>query len=209
MRIGELSARTGVPVPTIKFYLREGLLPAGERTSATQARYDDRHVERLTLVRVLIESARLSIAQVRRVVTLLDDPPADTLELLAGVQEAVAEPVPAVDEGPARALLAGWGWSVDPSCDGQVAVLAAALDAVRTAGFEMPTGMLDRYGQAMRDVARAEIAAMPIDSAQAAVRYTILGAMLFEPVLLALRRLAEADAVMARFADAAPQSEPG
>lgn len=29
MRIGELSRRTGVPVPTIKYYVREGLLPPG------------------------------------------------------------------------------------------------------------------------------------------------------------------------------------
>ena len=33
MRIAELSQTTGVPVPTIKYYLREGLLPSGELTS--------------------------------------------------------------------------------------------------------------------------------------------------------------------------------
>ena len=37
MRMAELSRRTGVPVPTIKYYLREGLLPPGERTSPNQA----------------------------------------------------------------------------------------------------------------------------------------------------------------------------
>jgi DNA-binding transcriptional MerR regulator len=37
MRIGELSKVTGVPVPTIKYYLREGLLPAGELSSPNQA----------------------------------------------------------------------------------------------------------------------------------------------------------------------------
>ena len=37
MRIAELSQTTGVPVPTIKYYLREGLLPAGELTSPNQA----------------------------------------------------------------------------------------------------------------------------------------------------------------------------
>ena len=46
MRIAELSQKTGVPVPTIKYYLREGLLPAGELTSPNQAHYDDRHVQR-------------------------------------------------------------------------------------------------------------------------------------------------------------------
>ena len=38
MRISELSSVTGVPVPTIKYYIREGLLPRGERTAANQAR---------------------------------------------------------------------------------------------------------------------------------------------------------------------------
>ena len=31
MRIAELSNRSGVPVPTIKYYLREGLLPFGRQ----------------------------------------------------------------------------------------------------------------------------------------------------------------------------------
>jgi len=37
MRIGELSRRSGVPVPSIKYYVREGLLPAGERTRPTRS----------------------------------------------------------------------------------------------------------------------------------------------------------------------------
>jgi DNA-binding transcriptional MerR regulator len=40
MRIAELSRRSGVSVPTIKYYLREGLLPPGERTSPNQALYN-------------------------------------------------------------------------------------------------------------------------------------------------------------------------
>ena len=32
MWMAELAERSGVPVPTIKFYLREGLLPRGGRT---------------------------------------------------------------------------------------------------------------------------------------------------------------------------------
>lgn len=41
MRMAELSSSSGVPIPTIHFYLREGLLPPGERTSPNQAHYDD------------------------------------------------------------------------------------------------------------------------------------------------------------------------
>ena len=40
MRISALSEATGVPVPTLKFYLREGLLHPGEATSRTRAEYD-------------------------------------------------------------------------------------------------------------------------------------------------------------------------
>ncbi|RAC11977.1 MerR family transcriptional regulator, partial [Burkholderia multivorans] len=57
MRISELSRRSDVPVATIKYYLREGLLPAGERTSATQAVYTDAHVNRLALIRALLGQA--------------------------------------------------------------------------------------------------------------------------------------------------------
>ncbi|MGI8645472.1 MAG: MerR family transcriptional regulator, partial [Nocardioides sp.] len=42
--MAELSSRSGVPVPTIKFYLREGILASGEVTSATRAHYSEGHV---------------------------------------------------------------------------------------------------------------------------------------------------------------------
>ncbi|MFC9487519.1 MerR family transcriptional regulator, partial [Streptomyces hydrogenans] len=74
MRIGELSRRTGVSVPTIKFYVREGLLPAGRLTSPNQAAYDETHVRRLRLIRALMDVGGLSVAAVREVITAVDDP---------------------------------------------------------------------------------------------------------------------------------------
>ena len=56
MWMSELSSRSGLPVPTIKYYLREQLLHAGEAVGATRARYDDSHVRRLRLVRALTEA---------------------------------------------------------------------------------------------------------------------------------------------------------
>ncbi|MFG2121903.1 MerR family transcriptional regulator [Streptomyces sp. NPDC048710] len=46
MRIAEPARRTGVPVPTIKFHSREGLLPPGERTGPDQVGYDGRRPAR-------------------------------------------------------------------------------------------------------------------------------------------------------------------
>src|ERR1700682_1693022 len=65
VRIAELSRDSGVPVPTIKYYVREGLLKPGELTSPNQAQYDDSHLRRLRLIRALTEVGRLSVAAVR------------------------------------------------------------------------------------------------------------------------------------------------
>lgn len=72
MRIGELSKATDVPVPTIKYYLREGLLPAGELSSPNQTSYSEAHVRRLRLIRALIELAQIPIAQVKKILESLD-----------------------------------------------------------------------------------------------------------------------------------------
>jgi DNA-binding transcriptional MerR regulator len=54
MRMAELSRASGIPVATIKFYLREQLLPAGERTGPNQSRYGEEHLRRLRLIRGLL-----------------------------------------------------------------------------------------------------------------------------------------------------------
>ena len=65
MWMSELSSRSGLPVPTIKYYLRERLLQPGEAVGATRARYDDSHVRRLRLVRALTEVAGMRLDDVR------------------------------------------------------------------------------------------------------------------------------------------------
>ncbi|MFJ8546789.1 MerR family transcriptional regulator [Streptomyces sp. NPDC093586] len=53
--IGELSARTGVPVRTIRYYSDTGLLPPAHRTPAGYRRYSDAALGRLHLICVLRE----------------------------------------------------------------------------------------------------------------------------------------------------------
>ena len=93
-----------------------------------------------------------------------------------------------------------WGWVIDEKdCDTQ-AELAEALDAIDSADFQVPEEVLDAYARAIAEIAELEIANMPTESAQAAVRYVVLGTVLVEPLLLAMRRLAEQNASVARFA---------
>ncbi|MCK0151017.1 helix-turn-helix domain-containing protein [Marivita sp. S6314] len=49
--IGELSKRTKVKVPTIRYYEQMGLLAEAERTSGNQRRYDKAGLERLSFIR--------------------------------------------------------------------------------------------------------------------------------------------------------------
>jgi DNA-binding transcriptional MerR regulator len=72
MRLAELSRQSGVPRSTIKFYIREGMLPAGEPRGRNQATYGPAHLERLALIRALREVARLRLEVVARVTSQLD-----------------------------------------------------------------------------------------------------------------------------------------
>jgi DNA-binding transcriptional MerR regulator len=203
VRVSELSQRSGVSVPTIKYYLREGLLPEGERTSATQAQYDESHESRLKLIRALVGTAGLSLAEVRRVLGAIDDPPEsvhDLLGLAAGA--ATGEGPRHPDHGRVHALMQEWGWPVEekdcPSHD----ALANALDALDEAGFVLADGALELYRDHMEQIATFELATVPTDSPTAAVRYVVLGTVLPEPLLLALRRLAQQAASARRFGGA-------
>lgn len=49
--IGELSRRTQVKVPTIRYYEQQGLLNAPERTEGNQRRYDAAGLERLSFIK--------------------------------------------------------------------------------------------------------------------------------------------------------------
>ena len=49
--IGELSRRTQVKVPTIRYYEKMGLLDAPERTEGNQRRYDAVGLQRLSFIR--------------------------------------------------------------------------------------------------------------------------------------------------------------
>ena len=100
--------------------------------------------------------------------------------------------------GRADDLLRRWGWTISPKDrDGRAAFLDA-LEAIDAAGFDLPQALLDGYAQAMLQVASAELDHLPSGSPEAAVRYVVLGTVLNEPLILALRRLAEQHASMVR-----------
>jgi len=202
MRIAELSRESGVSIATIKFYLREGLLHPGVLTSATQAQYDQAHVDRVALIRALMGPGNLGAAQTARVLEVIDHPPADPTSVLAAAQYAVRSHAAPAEENlaAARALISRLGWTIDDSPQNEdIAELAHALRAVDDAGILLVDGGLDRYGRWMEEIARVELATVPDAPPEAAVRQAVLGSVLIEPLMLALRRLAHQHVTVQRY----------
>lgn len=202
MRISALAAAADLPVATVKFYLREGLLHPGVATSATQATYDEAHVRRLRLIRALIGPVGLSVQQARAILQLVDDPGDD---LYATLGRAVSALPPATDpprdddSDPfprARAALETLGQVYDPRF-AAVAQLESALAATEAAGMPLSQDRLLEYGRRLREIAAFDLERLP-DEAHSAVEYTVLGTALYEPVILALRRLAHQDVAARR-----------
>jgi DNA-binding transcriptional MerR regulator len=201
MWISELSRRTDVPVATIKYYLREGLLPPGESVGATRAVYDDGHVRRLRLIRALVRSGGLSLAAVRAVLQVLDEGTHGMHDLLGSAHQvlspAVADPPPAARKR-VDALVRSLGWQVYDDAPARDA-LATALDAIEAVGHDVGDDLLGTYAGAAEQIATAEVAALPEGDAVRAVERAVVFTALAEPVLLALRRLAQEHASAQRY----------
>jgi DNA-binding transcriptional MerR regulator len=80
LRIGELAEASGVPVPTIKHYLREGLLPEPVKTSRNMAYYQPEFVDRIKLIKQLQEERFMPLKAIKSV---LDEDPERARALVA------------------------------------------------------------------------------------------------------------------------------
>ncbi|MER5885790.1 MerR family transcriptional regulator [Streptomyces sp. NPDC001941] len=202
MRIGELSRRTGVSVPTIKYYVREGLLPAGQLTSPNQASYDQTHEQRLRLIRALLDVGGLSVAGIGAVLAAVDDPEQPVHKVLG---EAAHRILPRYEEegdaamvaarAKVAALIERRGWLVD-ACEPQAEALAASLAAMTRVGAEeFADAVIEEYADAAQGVARVDLEYVARRVAREdMVRSTVVGTVLGASMLDALRRMAHVDA---------------
>ena len=207
MRMSELSSACGLPVPTIKYYLREGLLPPGARTAANQADYGDEHVHRLRLIRALVEVGDLPLATVGAVLAAVDDPSRSTHDVLGVVHHALAlrgaPAAPAGEDAGAvaevEALLASLGWRVSASAPA-IGELARVLVSLRRLGWDVGAEVFSRYAAAADELAAWELEQTPTRARRSTtVEGAVVGTVMFETALLALRRLAQEHHSAARF----------
>ncbi|MGP3687204.1 MerR family transcriptional regulator [Streptomyces sp. IBSNAI002] len=211
MRIGELSRRTGVPVPTIKYYVREGLLPPGELSSPNQASYGDGHERRLRLVRALLEVGGLSVAAIGDVLAAIDDKERPVHKLLGTAAHRL---VPGYGDGGAPddaervlarervvRLIEERGWRV-PADHPAAEALVAALASLGRVGHGAFAGLLDEYAEAAERVGRADLdytAARGLDR-EDLIEAVVVGTVVGDAMFAALRRMAQTDASSRIFA---------
>lgn len=222
MKISELSRRTGVPVASIKYFLRQELLPAGRATAATLAEYGDEHVQRLRLIKALTALGGLSIAATRNVLAAIDQ--ADSSEgALGAVSYALPVPVAAQsaagDEEEAEAeatagaevaeLLAALDWQA-PGTSPHVQGLTSALKELRRLDARYAPGELAAYARLAESVARLDLErAAGVDDPVALAERAVIVFAICAPVFELLRRLAQEDQVRRRAAgDGAEAASP-
>ena len=208
MRVSELSRSSGVPVATIKYYLREGLLPRGETTSPNQARYDDAHLRRLRLIRALVEVGGLPIAVVKDVLGAVDDPDTGLHDVLGrtvyaitgtGTDDGGEEFADAADAD-VRTMTAHTGWQVSdcaPAVTGARTVLARLHELGQAPGddtLKLWAEAADRAAEGdLRAIARSE-------GREGAAETALIGTVLGDALLAALRRIAQESHSAARYA---------
>ncbi|MEU6607379.1 MerR family transcriptional regulator [Streptomyces shenzhenensis] len=211
MRLAELSARSGVSTATIKYYLREGLLPPGRQVNTTTADYDEEHLRRLRLVRAMIHVGRLPVATVREVLGHIDDDSLGrTIRLGAALWALPQAAEPDEEDEYVQAartevdrLLAALDWTnaqalttISPSYRS----LVLAVAAFRRLGYGWGAELLAPYAQLMHRAAVLDLDFMethPSETEQ--VETAVLETILNEPVLQALHRLAQEEESARRY----------
>ena len=193
MRISELARQSGLPVATIKFYLREGLLPPGAPISRTQAEYSEAHLERLRLIRALRDIADLPVATVGTVLAAVDDEKVPLLDLLGITQTAVAgskgSAASASEVGVelATQLLADLDWTLledSPLVDS----LGRVLDVLQGVGEPVDAESLRPWAEAARAVAEVEMDHIPVEAPRAEAAHTVaVGTVIYGELLAQLR----------------------
>jgi DNA-binding transcriptional MerR regulator len=201
LRIAELSRRSGVPIPTIKYYVREGLLPPGKRTSPNQARYDEGHVRRLKLIRALVDVGHLSIAATREVLASIDAPGKTLHQRLGKAQYAVTPGLQgdvdveswAVAAGEVEELFRRRGWQVKETSPSW-SLLTQVLATLHSLGQDDLVGLLDRYADAAEELAEVEVrCVLSRPDVDGMLEGAVIGTVLGDTILAALRRLAQAN----------------
>lgn len=174
LKIGELARSAGVSIPTLKYYLREGLIAAHRKTGRTMAWYDASLVARVRAIRELQQDRFLPLAVIRQALerggSALDDvAAADAISRVLSRHQGERAKTRAelIAAGSSVAELdwlaaAGLARPSDPDQQyrGDDLALLSTLGAARRAGLRadmLPFAILNDYLVALRALVAVEL----------------------------------------------------
>jgi DNA-binding transcriptional MerR regulator len=213
LKMSAFARRSGVPVPTIKHYLREQLLPEPVRTSRNMAYYDAALVPRVKAIKRLQSTLHLPLHVIRGVLDRLDDEAFESdVAVEATIARVLAELSPPTSVTRTELVAGG----VDPSelalfsslgivtpdprdgdevYHGDDVALLRLLAEARRAGLSpsmLPPEILRAYVSVLRELVRVELqifrtGVVPVAGADLA-KLTEVATTLSERLVVLLRR---------------------
>ncbi|MEV6926551.1 MerR family transcriptional regulator [Dactylosporangium sp. NPDC051485] len=216
MRISDLSRQAGVSIPTIKFYLRERLLPPGTATGRNQAAYGEVHLRRLELIKALTQIGQLELTTVRQLLAAIEDHQQPLPQLYELVDQAhpVPEPAPGSStehlpgaRSDVDTLLDDLGWQVGKQAPARER-LTAVIATLRRLGCDCRMEFFNDYAAAAETQAVKELDLLPADGVGADRAAAVVRSVLLAAAMAALRRMAQEHYVSSRFGLVADHTGP-
>ena len=153
LRMRELAEASGVPAPTIKHYLREGLLPEPVKTSRNMAYYPPEFVDRIKLIKQLQEERYLPLKAIKNVL----DSRERSRTSAAEVRKRYDVPKEVLDRLAELEVLTPNSRGYSPS---DVTIIEA-ISRFRAGGYDEQIGFTVydtlRYKNALEELARQEV----------------------------------------------------
>lgn len=153
LRMRELAEASGVPAPTIKHYLREGLLPEPVKTSRNMAYYPPEFVDRIKLIKQLQEERYLPLKAIKEVL----DSQERSRTSAAEVRKRYGVPKEVLDRLAELEVLTPNSRGYSPS---DVKIIEA-ISRFRAGGYDEQIGFTVydtlRYKNALQELARQEV----------------------------------------------------
>jgi DNA-binding transcriptional MerR regulator len=72
LKIGEIAKRSGVPPSTIRYYVRQGLLPEPDKVNKSMAYYDESCIEKIQAIRHLQERKYFPLSVIKNIMRRMD-----------------------------------------------------------------------------------------------------------------------------------------
>lgn len=185
---------------TVKYYLREGLLPPGVTTAPRRAEYDESHVRRLRILRLLREIGGAPVSALQAIIDAVDDASLPMHEVLCRISDALSPPL-TVDESDhaygrdagqmVDAVIASVGWSgVRPNASDRVRLAGLIQLVTDEELLTIDDEIISYYAHIADALCRTEIALIDTSKDRAGVlEDMIAGEAAFGEVLALLRRM--------------------